>query len=68
MKPLTLSLSSAFAGSLPGVERDTAKFLQALEGGKPLETMTPADARCSHSTFAIDDLGFRVVRSLDPSC
>ncbi len=42
---LTLSLGSAFAASLPGVERDTAKFLQALEGGKPLETMTPADAR-----------------------
>lgn len=42
---LPLSLSSAFAANLPGVEHNTAKFLQALEGGKPLETMTPADAR-----------------------
>ncbi|MES3023080.1 MAG: alpha/beta hydrolase [Pseudomonadota bacterium] len=42
---LTLSLGNAFGASLPGVEHNTAKFLQALEGGKPLETMTPADAR-----------------------
>ncbi len=42
---LALSLNSAAAASLPGVERDTAEFLKALEGGKPLETMTPAAAR-----------------------
>lgn len=41
----TLSLDNAFAASLPGVEHNTAKFLQGLEGGKPLEAMTPADAR-----------------------
>ncbi len=42
---LTLSLNGAVAASLPGVERNTAGFLKALEGGKPLETMTPAEAR-----------------------
>ena len=41
----TLIASSAFAGGLPGVEAKTAKFLTALEGGQPLETMTPAAAR-----------------------
>jgi len=35
----------AGAASLPGVERHTAGFLQALEGGKPIETMTPQEAR-----------------------
>jgi len=43
----TLSLGNAFAASLPGVEHNTAKFLQGLEGGKPLEAMTPADARAA---------------------
>lgn len=42
---LSLSLGNAFAASLPGVERETAAFLKALEGGKPLETMSPTDAR-----------------------
>ncbi len=42
---LTLSLNGAVAASLPGVERNTAEFLKALEGGKPLETMTTAQAR-----------------------
>jgi len=41
----TLIATSAFAGGLPGVETKTAKFLTALEGGQPLETMTPAAAR-----------------------
>ncbi len=45
LSALTLSLGSAFGASLPGVERNTAEFLKALEGGKPLETMTVADAR-----------------------
>jgi acetyl esterase len=42
---LALSLGNALAGSLPGVEAHTAQFLKALEGGKPLETMTPSEAR-----------------------
>ena len=45
LSALTVSLGNAFAASLPGVERNTAVFLQALEGGKPLETMSVADAR-----------------------
>ena len=45
LSALTLSLGNAFAASLPGVERNTATFLKALEGGKPLETMSVADAR-----------------------
>ncbi|MFW0755829.1 alpha/beta hydrolase [Pseudomonas sp. H11T01] len=43
----TLSLGSAFAASQPGVEHNTAKFLQSLEGGKTLDSMTPADARAA---------------------
>lgn len=42
---LALSQGNGFAASLPGVEHNTAKFLQALEGSKPIETMTPAEAR-----------------------
>jgi acetyl esterase len=42
---LALSLGNAFAASLPGVESHTAQFLKSLEGGKPLETMTPDQAR-----------------------
>ncbi len=42
---LALALGSAFAASLPGVERDTAQFLKALEGGKALETMSAPEAR-----------------------
>lgn len=37
--------SHAGAASLPGVERHTAGFLKAIEGGKPLETLSPQDAR-----------------------
>ncbi len=44
-----LSLAAASlptaAASLPGVERNTAAFLKAIEGGKPLEKMAPAEAR-----------------------
>ena len=40
-----LAASSAGAASLPGVERNTAAFLKAIEGGKPIEQMTPAEAR-----------------------
>lgn len=42
-----LSASASFAGaaSLPGVERQTAAFLKAIEGGKPIEKMSPQEAR-----------------------
>ncbi|MDQ1817046.1 alpha/beta hydrolase [Massilia sp. CCM 9210] len=42
---LAASLSTAHAASLPGVERNTAQFLKAIEGGKPLNQMTPEEAR-----------------------
>jgi acetyl esterase/lipase len=42
---LTVLASSALAASLPGVEPQTAQFLQALEGGAPLESLSPAAAR-----------------------
>lgn len=42
---LAATASQAVAAALPGVERQTAGFLKAIEGGKPLEQMTPADAR-----------------------
>jgi len=42
---MTLAIGNAMAGGLPGVEHNTAQFLTALEGGKPLETMSVADAR-----------------------
>lgn len=42
---LSLFAASAFAASLPGVEPQTAQFLKALEGGAPLESLSPADAR-----------------------
>ena len=41
------SLASASAVSQPGVEHNTAKFLQSLEGGKTLDSMTLADARAA---------------------
>lgn len=42
------SNSTAIAGS-PGVERNTQEFLDALarSGGKPLETLSPAEARAA---------------------
>jgi acetyl esterase/lipase len=44
---ISLSIGSAFAAGSPGVEPTTQAFLQALEngGGKPLESLSPADAR-----------------------
>ena len=47
LSALSLSLSNASAASLPGVEHNVAKFLQSLEGGKTLDTMTPAEARAA---------------------
>jgi len=44
---LALSLGNALAANLPDVEHNTAKFLQSLEGGKTLDTMTPTDARAA---------------------
>jgi acetyl esterase len=41
----TLSAAGAGAASLPGVEHQTAGFLKAIEGGKPMERMTPQEAR-----------------------
>ena len=38
---IAIGASQATAASLPGVERQTASFLQAIEGGKPLEKMSP---------------------------
>lgn len=44
---LTLSVGNAFAAGMPNVEPNTQKFLEALAagGGKPLEQLSPADAR-----------------------
>ncbi|HSC83512.1 MAG TPA: alpha/beta hydrolase [Pseudomonas sp.] len=44
---LALAAGQAFAAGSPGVEHHTLAFLQALEagGGKPLETLSPQDAR-----------------------
>ena len=44
---LALATGNAFAAGSPGVEHNTQAFLQALEagGGKPLETLSPQDAR-----------------------
>ena len=47
LSALTLSLGNASAATLPGVEHNTAKFLQSLEGGKTLDTMTPTEARAA---------------------
>jgi acetyl esterase/lipase len=44
---LALSLDNAFAAGSPGVEHNTQAFLEALAagGGKPLEQLSPKDAR-----------------------
>ncbi|NRH28965.1 alpha/beta hydrolase [Pseudomonas sp. MS19] len=44
---MSVSASAALAAGSPGVEQDTQAFLEALAagGGKPLEQMTPKDAR-----------------------
>ncbi len=44
---LAVAIGNAFAAGSPGVEHHTLAFLQALEagGGKPLETLSPQDAR-----------------------
>jgi acetyl esterase/lipase len=44
---LAVAIGNVFAAGSPGVEHNTQAFLQALEagGGKPLETLSPQDAR-----------------------
>ncbi|MDG9928163.1 MULTISPECIES: alpha/beta hydrolase [unclassified Pseudomonas] len=44
---LALAIGNAFAAGSPGVEHHTQAFLEALEagGGKPLESLSPQDAR-----------------------
>ncbi|TWD50350.1 alpha/beta hydrolase [Pseudomonas sp. SJZ131] len=44
---LALSIGNAFAAGSPGVEHNTQAFLEALAagGGKPLEQLSPKDAR-----------------------
>ncbi|AMO75485.1 alpha/beta hydrolase [Pseudomonas citronellolis] len=44
---LALAVGNAFAAGSPGVQHDTQAFLEALQagGGKPLETLSPKDAR-----------------------
>lgn len=44
---LPLAVGSACAADRPGVEHNTAKFLQSLEGSKTLDAMTPAEARAA---------------------
>ena len=42
---LAATATYAGAASLPGVEHQTAGFLKAIEGGKPIEQMSPQEAR-----------------------
>lgn len=42
-----LSLGSASTAQRPGVEYNVAKFLQSLEGGQTLDSMSPTDARAA---------------------
>ena len=44
---LALSINSAFAAGNPNVDHEVQAFLQKLEagGGKPIEQLTPAEAR-----------------------
>ncbi len=44
---IALAASNTFAAGSPGVEHNTQAFLEALEagGGKPLESLSPKDAR-----------------------
>ncbi|WP_426134996.1 alpha/beta hydrolase [Pseudomonas sp. PWP3-1b2] len=42
---VTLAPGTACATAYPGVEHNTAKLLQSLEGAQTLDSMTPADAR-----------------------
>lgn len=65
---LALAVNSAFAAGSPGVEHTTQGFLEALaaSGGKPLETLTPKDARAvlsgAQAGVKVDLSGIRVER------
>ncbi|MBX8495638.1 alpha/beta hydrolase [Pseudomonas cichorii] len=69
---LALSVSSAFAAGSPGVEHNTQAFLEALAagGGKPLEQLSPKDARAvltgAQASVKVDLSGVEVSeRSID---
>ena len=59
------SISQVFAAGSPGVERNTQAFLEALAGGggKPLEQMSPKDARAvlvgAQASVEVDMSGIR---------
>ncbi|MFZ5956008.1 alpha/beta hydrolase [Pseudomonas knackmussii] len=63
---LALAIGNAFAAGSPGVEHTTQAFLEALEagGGKPLETLSPKDARAvltgAQASVKVDLSGTRV--------
>ncbi|MBC3434107.1 alpha/beta hydrolase [Pseudomonas sp. BW16M2] len=65
---LALAVNSAFAAGSPGVEHTTQGFLEALAtgGGKPLETLSPKDARAvlsgAQAGVKVDVSGIRVER------
>ena len=44
---IALAPGTASATTYPGVEQNTAKLLQSLEGGQTLDSMTPVDARAA---------------------
>ncbi|MDH4652791.1 alpha/beta hydrolase [Pseudomonas sp. JS3066] len=61
-----LSSATAFAAGSPGVDHETQAFLEALEAGdgKPLETLSPKDARAvlvgAQASVKVDLAGTRV--------
>ena len=63
---LAFTVGSAFAAGSPGVEHDTQAFLEALAagGGKPLEQLSPKDARAvlagAQSSVQVDLSGVEV--------
>ena len=63
---LALAIGNAFAAGSPGVEHHTQAFLEALAagGGKPLETLSPQDARAvlvgAHASVKVDLSGVSV--------
>ncbi len=65
---LALAVNSAFAAGSPGVETTTQGFLQALAagGGKPLETLSPKDARGvltgAQASVKVDVSGIQIER------
>ncbi|RRV07540.1 alpha/beta hydrolase [Pseudomonas sp. v388] len=69
---LALCVNSAFAAGSPGVEHNTQAFLEALAagGGKPLEQLSPKDARAvltgAQASVKVDLSGIEVSeRSID---